>query len=147
VRTASALVLVAALALLGSTTWRYFIVWGRNPAVFAAHDGAFRAAAARLRAAPAGARRLLVANGTGFPVHGRPAEVQAYLFELRDDPPEVLGPKDAPQLVLHGATAFVALVQRDDRVLEVIRSLNPGAPIEELEGAGLAPESPVFRIN
>jgi 4-amino-4-deoxy-L-arabinose transferase-like glycosyltransferase len=146
-RAAAALILVAALTLLGSTAWRYFIVWGRSPEVFAAHDGAFRAAAARLRAAPPGARRLLVANGTGFPVHGRPAEVEAYLFELRDVPPEVLGAKDAGQLVLHGATAFVALVQRDARVLEVIRSLNPGAPIEELDGPGLAPESPVFRIN
>ena len=146
-RPAQALVLAAALALTGWTAYRYFVVWGGSPEVFAAHDGAFRAAAARLGAAPAGARRLLVANGTGFLVYGRPAEVQAYLFELRDAPPEVLGPKDAGQLVLHGATAFVALVQRDDRVLEVIRTLNPGAPVEELAGAGLAPESPVYRIN
>jgi hypothetical protein len=146
-RVTRVVVLAAALALTGWTTYRYFVVWGTNPGLFAAHDGAFRAAAARLRAAPPGARRLLVANGTGFPVYGRPAEVQAYLFELRDAPPEVLGPKDAAQLVLHGATAVVALVQRDDRVLDVIRSLNPGAPIEELEGPGLAHESPVFRIN
>jgi hypothetical protein len=59
----------------------------------------------------------------------------------------VLGPKDAGQLVLHGGTAYVALVQRDDRVLDVIRALNPGAAIEELAGPGLVPESPVYRIN
>jgi len=88
-----------------------------------------------------------VANGGGFPVYGRPAEVQAYLFELRDAPPEVLGQKDADRLVLGGATAYIALVQRDDRVLEVIRSLNPHAPIEELKGPGVSAESPVFRIN
>jgi 4-amino-4-deoxy-L-arabinose transferase-like glycosyltransferase len=146
-RATLAIGLVAALALAGSTTYRYFVTWGESPEVFAAHDGAFRAAARMLRSAPAGTRRLLVANGSGFPVYGRPAEVQAYLFELRDAPPEVLGSKDAPRLVLDGTTAIVALVQRDDRVLDVIRSLNPRAPIEELKGPGISPESPVFRIN
>lgn len=146
-RAAAALGLAAALVMTGATAYRYFVVWGRDPATVAAHDGAFRAAARTLLAAPPGVERFLVANGTGYPHHGHPAEAEVYLFEMRDAPPILLGARDAARLVLEGRPALVALIRRDDQVLEVIRSLNPDAPVVTIEAAGLSPESPVYRIN
>ena len=139
---------VAVVVLIGGwTAFRYFVVWGNDPRVAPAHDGAFRAAARVLRDAPDPVDRLLVANGSGYPVYGHPAETQAYLFEMRDRPPAVLGPKDASRLVLNGRPALVALIEKDDRVLDILRQLNPGAPIVEVQAAGLSPGSPVYRIN
>jgi 4-amino-4-deoxy-L-arabinose transferase-like glycosyltransferase len=146
-RAAATLVLLAAIGLAALTGYRYFVSWGRDPGLAAAHDGAFRAAARVLRNAPAGATRFLVANGSGFEVYGRPAEVQAYLFELRGVPAEVLGSKDGQRLAMGGRTALVALVRRDDHVLEVIRTLNPGAAVRPIEDQGLSADSPVYRIN
>jgi len=146
-RVTVAVVILAGLLMAGATARRYFVVWGRDPAIAAAHDAAYRAAARLLLAAPPGVGRYLVANGTGFPVHGHPAEVQSYMFELRAAPPVILGPKDAAALVLGGRPALVALVRRDDTILEVIRNLNPGATIEAVTAPGLSPDSPVYRIN
>lgn len=146
-RAAAALGLVAAVAMTGATAYRYFVVWGRDPAIVAAHDGAFRAAARALLAAPPGVDRFLVANGTGYPHHGHPAEAEVYLFEMRSAPPILLGARDAARLQLEGRPALVALIRRDDQVLEVIRSLNPGAPVVAIAAPGLSPESPVYRIN
>jgi len=146
-RAAIAVVILTGLVMTGATAHRYFVVWGRDPAVASAHDAAYRAAARALLSAAPGVGRYLVANGTGFPVHGQPAEVQAYLFEMRAAPPVILGPKDAAALVLEGRPALVALVRRDDAILDVIRRLNPGATIEVVTAPGLSPDSPVYRIN
>jgi 4-amino-4-deoxy-L-arabinose transferase-like glycosyltransferase len=136
------------LTLLGCwTAYRYFRVWGDDPRVAEAHDGAYRAAARRLLQAPPGVGRYLVANGTGLPVYGHPVEIQAYLFEMRAAPPILLGPKDAGRLVLQGRPALVALVRDDPKIIEIIRRLNPGAPVRRLQGPGLSPDSPVYRIN
>ncbi len=146
-RAAAAIALVVALAMGGATAWRYFVVWGEDPATAAAHDGAYRAAARALLAAPPGTERLLVANGTGYPHHGHPAEAEVYLFEMRAAPPLLLGAHDAGRLVLEGRPALVALIRRDEQVLDVIRRLNPGAAIVAVEAPGISPESPVYRIN
>jgi 4-amino-4-deoxy-L-arabinose transferase-like glycosyltransferase len=139
---------IALITLVGAwTCHRYFVVWGNDPGVAAQHDAAFRAAARALLAAPPGTERFLLANGAGFPAYGLPAETQVYLFEMRDDPPVVLGPGDAARLALSGRPALVAFVYRDPRVLQVIQSLNPGATIRALEAPGLSSESPVYRIN
>jgi hypothetical protein len=135
----------ACLVLWGG--WRFFDVWARSPELFAAHDGPFRAAAHLLQESPPGCARLLVANGTGTRIHGWPAEVFPYLYEMRGSPPQLLGPRDAERLDLKGGHAWVALVVRDEHVLDLIRRLNPGARIRELEAPGLAPESPVFAIE
>jgi 4-amino-4-deoxy-L-arabinose transferase-like glycosyltransferase len=135
----------ACLVLWGG--WRFFGVWARSPELFAAHDGPFRAAAHLLQESPPGCARLLVANGTGTRIHGWPAEVFPYLYEMRGSPPQLLGPRDAERLELKGGHAWVALVVRDEHVLDLIRRLNPGARIRELEAPGLAPESPVFAIE
>ena len=74
-------------------------------------------------------------------------EAQVYLFEMRDRPPAVLGPKDTPRLVLNGRPALVAFVQRDDRIVDLIRRLNPGATVTEVRDGGVSPESPVYRVN
>jgi len=129
------------------TGYRYFVAWGRDPQVLAEHDGAYRAAARALMAAPPGVARYLVANGRGFEVYGWPAEVQPYLFEMRSSPPILLGPKDAGRLILEGRPALVALVRSDERMLDLIRDLNPGATIRMVSDPGLSPESPVYRIN
>jgi hypothetical protein len=146
-RAAAALAIVAAVAMTGATAYRYFVVWGGDPATAVAHDGAYRAAARALLAAPPGAARFLVANGTGYPHHGHPAEAEVYLFELRTAPPILLGAHDAARLMLEGRTALVALIRRDDQVIEVIRRLNPGAAVVAVEAPGITPESPVYRIN
>jgi hypothetical protein len=146
-RTAATMAVVLAVGLATLTGYRYFVSWGGDPGLAAAHDGAFRAASQALRDAPAGAARFLVANGSGFEVYGHPAEVQAYLFELRGVPTEVLGQKDAGRLAMGGRSAIVALVRRDDHVVEVIRSLNPGAAVRQVEAPGLSADSPVYRIN
>ncbi len=88
-----------------------------------------------------------MANGVGLPAYGQPVEVQPYLFELRGRPPTLVGPKDAALLVLGGRPALVALIRRDDRLVETLRQLNPGATVVELSGAGLSPDSPVYRVN
>ena len=59
----------------------------------------------------------------------------------------VLGPRDGARLVLNGRPALVAFIKRSDSVVEVLRRLNPGAPIVEEQAPGLSPESPVFRVN
>lgn len=146
-RVRAAACLAACAALAAWTAHRYFVTWGENPEVAAAHDGAFRAAARVLMAAPPGVERFLVTNGTGFKVYGLPAEVQPYLFEMRDRPPRLLGPKDAALLELDGRPALVALVRRDEQVLALLRRLNPGAAIEPVEGPGISPESPVYRVH
>ena len=139
---------VAVVLLIGGWTgYRYFVVWGSDPRMAEAHDSAFRAAARVLRDAPEGVERFLVANGTGSPVRGHPVETEAYLFELRDRPPVLVGPKDAALLVVSGRPALVALIKRDDRILEILRQLNPQAPIVEISGPGISPESPVYRLN
>jgi hypothetical protein len=139
---------VAAILLAGVwTAERYFRRWGRDPAVVSAHDGALRAAARALRAAPPDATRFVVANGDGFPAYGHPVETQVFLFELRDDPPVVLGPKDAPRLVLDGRAAVVAFERRDDRALEILRRLNPGARVEEWRAPGVSSDHPVYRVD
>jgi predicted small integral membrane protein len=141
-------VILAALVGLGCwTAHRYFVVWGGDPRVVEAHDGAYRAAARTLLAAPPGVGRFLLANGKGFSAYGQPAEVHPYLFEMRDAPPVVLGPQDGGRLIMNGRPAFVAMVRRDDRALDLIKQLNPGAPIRPVGGPGLSPESPVYRIN
>jgi hypothetical protein len=133
------------LAIWGG--WRFFGVWARSPELSAAHDGPFRAAARLLEEAPPGFGRYLVANGAGTRIHGWPAEVYPYLFEMRASPPQLVGPKDGERLALGGGRAWVALVARDDRVLDAIHRLNPGARIEELHAPGLAPESPVYAVE
>ncbi|HEU4401066.1 MAG TPA: hypothetical protein VFT43_03070 [Candidatus Polarisedimenticolia bacterium] len=146
-RAALAATMIAWFFLGGLTYHRYFTTWGEDPRVFAEHDGAFRAAARLLLAAPPGVGRLLVANGTGFPAYGQPAEVEPYLFEMRARPPVVIGPHDGGLLALAGRPALVALVRRDERILETIRALNPSAPVAEVAAPGLSPDSPVYRVN
>lgn len=146
-RIAVATGLLIAIMMTAWTAYRYFDLWGRDPRVFAEHDGPFQAAARALRDAPDGTALFLVANGRGFEVYGRPAEVQPYLWELRDRPPVILGPKDGGRLVLEGRPAMVALVRRDPQTLALIRSLNPGAAVEEVLLPGISPDSPVFRIH
>jgi 4-amino-4-deoxy-L-arabinose transferase-like glycosyltransferase len=139
---------VAVVLLIGGfTAYRYFDVWGGSPRMAEAHDAAFKAAALVLRDAPADVERFLVTNGTGFPIHGHPVETEAYLFELRDRPPVLIGPKDAARLVVSGRSALVALIQRDDRILAILRQLNPQASIVEVTGPGVSPGSPVYRLN
>ena len=145
-----AVLAIAATVMLligGWTAFRYFVVWGNDPRVAAAHDGSFRAAARVLRDSASGVARFLVANGSGYPAYGYPVEAQAYLFEMRGRPPTLLGPKDASRLVLGGRPALVALIRKDDRVLDILRQLNPAAPIVEVKAPGLSPESPVYRVN
>lgn len=144
----SRVTLILFLFLVGSWTWhRYFDVWGKDPRVAEAHDGAYRAAARALLAAPPGTERILIANGKGFPAYGHPAEVEPYLFEMRDSPPVIVGPKDGALLLLGGRTAYVALVQQDEAVLARIRELNPDAPLSKVDAPGVSPESPVYRVN
>jgi hypothetical protein len=141
---------IAAIACAGLVIWggwRFFGVWARSPELFAAHDGPFRAAARLLEEAPPGFPRYLVANGSGTRIHGWPAEVYPYLFEMRASPPQLLGPKDAERLALGGGHARVAMVARDDRILDLIQRLNPGARVRELHGPGLSTQSPVFAIE
>lgn len=145
---AAAVAAVIVVALIGCfTAYRYFRVWGTDPEVALAHDAAYQRAARVLLAAPEGTELLLVANGTGFPAYGHPVEAEVYLFEMRDRPPAVLGPKDTPRLVLSGRPARVALIKRDDRIVGLMRALNPGATIVELQGGDLSPESPVYSVN
>ncbi len=146
-RPAFAAVVTALVLLAGATAYRYFHVWGTDPRIVAAHDGAFRAAARALLSAPPGVGRFVLANGIGLKSHGQPAEAQPYLFEMRDDPPIVVGPREGNLLILQGRPALVALIRRDEQVLETIRLLNPGAPVVEVTSPGLSPESPVYRIN
>jgi hypothetical protein len=145
-RLTASIALAAAVTMTGATAWRY-VVWGRDSSVAAAHDGAYRAAARALLAAPPGVRTFLVTNGTGYPHHGHPAEAECYLFELRDSPPVLVGARDAESLVLEGRPALVALIRRDDHVIEMIRRLNPNASVIEVGAPGISPESPVYRIN
>jgi len=145
---AAAVLAVTTFLLIGAwTATRYFIVWGREPLVARDHDGAFRAASRVLLAAPDDVDRLLVANGSGFPAYGYPVEAQVYLWEMRDHPPAVLGPRNAARLELGGRPALIALIARDDRILQIIRDLNPGAPIAQMRGEGLSDDSPVYRVN
>lgn len=144
----AAISILALFALLGiRTAYRYFVVWGNDPRVVAAHDGAYRSAAHALQSAPPGVRRVLVANGTGWAAYGRPAEAHPYIFEMRDAPPSVVLPENVDSLALKGEPAFVALIRRSDSVLALIRRLNPGAPIRPVDFPGLSPDSPVYRVN
>jgi hypothetical protein len=146
-RVAAASVL-ALFGLLGIWTgYRYFVVWGNDPRVVAEHDGAYRAAARALLAAPPGAQRILVANGTGWLAYGRPAEAHTYMFEMRDSPPTVVLRDNVDRLAVKGAPAYVALIRRSDTILALIRQLNPGASIRQVDFPGLTPDSPVYRIN
>lgn len=137
----------AFLLMAAISGWRYGVTWGASPEVVREHDGAFRAAARALLQAPAGAERFVIANGKGYRVHGWPAEAACYRFELRDHPPVLLGSKDAARLALDGRTAYIAVIAADPTVLEVIRTLNPGAPVAEIHAPGVMPESPVYRVN
>lgn len=146
-RVAAASVLTL-FTLLGIWTgYRYFVVWGNEPRVLAEHDGAYRAAARALLSAPPGVERILVANGSGWPAYGRPAEAHPYMFEMRDAPPAVVLRDNVDRLALEGAPAYVALIRYSDSVLALIRQLNPGASIRPVDGPGLSPASPVYRIN
>jgi hypothetical protein len=146
-RAAAALAVSLLLALAAWTSHRYFVTWGTDPRVAAAHDGAYRSAARLLLAAPPGVTRLLVANGQGFRAYGQPAEVQPFLFEMRDALPVVVGPHDFAKLALGGRPAIAVLIRRDDHVLTVIRELNPGASIEEIAAPGLSFDTPAYRID
>ncbi len=146
-RPGAALAVAVFLAIGGWTARSYFRVWAREPGVAQAHDGAFRAAARVLLTAPAGVDRLLVANGSGLPAYGHPVETQAYLWEMRDHPPAILGAKDAGRLALQGRPALVALIAKDERIVRIIRDLNPGATLTQISGAGLSDDSPVYRVN
>jgi 4-amino-4-deoxy-L-arabinose transferase-like glycosyltransferase len=146
-RAAAVIAITLGFGLAGATAYRYFVVWGGDPEVFAAHDGAYRAAARALLAAPPGVDRFLVANGRGFDIHGSPAEVHTFLFEMRGHEPVLLGPKDGARLVLQGRPAIVAFVRREENTLALIQSLNPGATIRTVTGPGISPDSPVYRVN
>ena len=100
-----------------------------------------------LLGATPGTDLMLVANGSGLPAYGYPVEAQVYLFEMRDRPPTILGPHDAARLVLNGRPALVALIETDDRIVEILRRFNPGARIVEVQAEGVSPESPVYRVN
>jgi 4-amino-4-deoxy-L-arabinose transferase-like glycosyltransferase len=141
-------IVLVLLLLSGSwTSWRYFAIWGRDPRMAEAHDAAFRAAANVLLASPPGTARILVANGVGYEAYGRPAEVHPFLFEMREAKPEILGPGDTVGVVLEGRPARIALIRRDRQVLGVIRLVNPGATIREIEAPGLSSETPVLSVN
>jgi hypothetical protein len=129
------------------TGYRYFVVWGDDPDVARDHDASYRRAARVMLDSPPGTVLLLVANGSGLPAYGHPVEAQVYLFEMRDRPPVVLGSSDARLLVLDGRPARVALIKRDDRIVDLIRRLNPGAAIVEMQAEGLSSDSPVFRVD
>ena len=146
-RGAAALGLAAIVGLGAWTGWRYAVTWGGSAPLESEHDGAYRAAARALLSAPAGVERYVVANGTGARIHGWPAEAAVYRFEMRDAPPILLGPKDGARLALDGRPAYVALLAAEPRVLEVMRTLNPGAPITAIDAPGVVPESPVYRVN
>jgi len=145
VATAAGVIAIGGIGLL--TAYRYFVVWGNDPQVARDHDAAYRQAARLLMDAPPSAELLLIANGTGLPAYGHPVEAQVYLFEMRERPPIVVGSGDARLLVLDGRKARVALIRRDDRVVDAIRRLNPGAKVEEMRGEGLSPDSPVFSVD
>jgi hypothetical protein len=100
-----------------------------------------------LLASPPGTARILVANGVGYEAYGRPAEVHHFLLEMRDAKPEILGPGDTVGVVLEGRPARIALIRRDRQVLGVIRLVNPGATIREIEAPGLSSETPVLSVN
>jgi len=146
-RAAAALAVTAFLFIGVWTATRYFIVWGGEPLVARDHDGAFRAASRVLLAAPDDVDRLLVANGSGFPAYGYPVEAQVYLWEMRDRPPAILGPRDAARMVLGGRPALIALIAKDEGIVQIIRELNPGAPLSQVRGEGLSDDSPVYRVN
>ncbi len=129
------------------TGWRYFGVWGNHPAVAAAHDGGYRAAARALLSAPAGALRIVVANGSGFPAYGHPAETHPFRFEMRDDPPLIVHPRDSDRLALDGREAYVAFEHPTTEGMAMLRRLNPDAPIRVLDDADLSPDAPVYRVN
>lgn len=145
-RLAGALLAGALVLLSLVTAHRYFATWGGDPRMVAAHDGAYRAAARLLMTVP-GDQAFLLTNGLGLRSHGQPAEVQVYLFEMRDRPPVLIGPRDGDRLVLGGRHALVAFVRRDDGAVDALRRLNPGAPVTEIRAAGLSPDSPVYQIN
>jgi len=139
---------VTALILVGCLNgYRYFVVWAQDPQVAHDHDAAYRQAAHVLLSAAAGTELLLVANGSGLPAYGHPVEAQVYLFEMRDRPPTILGPHDADRLVLSGRPALVAFIEKDDRIIEILRRFNPGARIVEIQAQGTPLESPVYRVN
>ena len=146
-RAAAVAATVAFFGLGALCGWRYGVSWGTRPEVARDHDGAFRAAARALLAAPDGVERFVVANGSGYRVHGWPAEAACYRWEMRDHLPVMLGAKDAARLALDGRPGYVALIAADPKVLEVIRTLNPGASITALRAPGVVPESPVYRVN
>ncbi len=146
-RRAAGVAMLGVLLIGGGWAGRlYFHDWASDPRVGPAHDAPLRAAARVLLRAPAGVGRFVLANGEGYPAYGHPIELQAYLFELRDSPPVVLGPKDTPRIVLGGQPAMVAFIRRDDRALSILRDLNPGATVEEVTGPELSPDSPVYRV-
>ena len=70
-----------------------------------------------------------------------------YLWEMRGHPPAVLGPKDAARMVLSGRPALIALIVKDDRIVQIIRELNPAATLSQVRGPGLSDDSPVYRVN
>jgi len=146
-RRLTAALISSALVLLGAVTaHRYFDTWGGDARMVAAHDGAYRAAARLLMTAPPG-EAFLLTNGLGLRSHGQPAEVQVYLFEMRDRPPTLIGPRDADLLVLGGRRALVAFVRRDEGAVAAIRRLNPGASLAEITASDLSSESPVYQVN
>jgi len=147
VRAAAATAAAALVLLFSWTAYRYFDVWGTDPHLAEAHDGAYRAAARALLEAPPGTATLLVTNGKGLRSHGQPAEVWCYLFEMREQPPVLIGPKDGEKLILAGRPAVIAFVRRDEGILDAIRTLNPGARVRLLESPGLSPDSPVYAFN
>ncbi|MGH9796805.1 MAG: glycosyltransferase family 39 protein [Candidatus Polarisedimenticolia bacterium] len=139
---------LTSILLLGMATgWLYFRHWGRDPIVALEHDAPLRAAAHVLRQAPPDVARFVLANGESFTAYGHPVETQVFLFEMRDRPPVILGPKDAPRLVLQGGRALIAFERRDERALVILKRLNPGATVSELAAPGLIPESPVYAVG
>lgn len=142
---AAAGVLLVGLGCLAAH--RTFVAWGRSPALWEAHDGPYRAAAYLLLAAPPGTERFVLANGTGYPVKGHPAELQTFLWEMREAPPVILGPGDASRVRMHGRPALVAVLRADERLPDILRDLNPGAAVVAVQGPGLSAKAPVYRIS
>jgi len=66
---------------------------------------------------------------------------------MRQAPPIMVGPKDGALLILRGRPALVALIRSDEGIVRALRELNPGAPIRRVDGPGLSPDSPVYRVN
>ena len=144
------IVLFILLITIGlAETTRYFIIWGRNPEVYAAFNQNFVNMGNYLNSLPFGTVKYVVANEPGVLVNGLPMPVQTVKFITWEKSyPRYILPEDLLKINFSSSPTAIVLMKKDDILLNALSKKFKNGRIEKIDLIpGTKSEFFVFKID